>query len=121
MNLRKLLLCLVVALIIVPSISFGQDYALDGRFSGGGGIYYLRQIGDQILWYGEEDAVSPGWSNVAHGVIGGDIINVIWADVPKGSIMQSGTLVLQIISNDEIILLEQNGEFFGTDQWLRIP
>ena len=72
-----------------------QSYNLDGVFSGGGGKYYLRQLGNEILWYGEEDAVSPAWSNVAHGVIKGNTITVKWADVPKGQILQSGNLVIQ--------------------------
>lgn len=95
---------------------------MDGVFSGGGGNYYIRQLlGNEILWYGEEVAVSPTWSNVAHGIIKGNIITVKWADVPKGEIMQSGSLVIRIDSNDELVLLEQTGEFFATDVWTRIP
>jgi len=113
----------------LPVIAFAQDdvkkvttsYNLDGVFSGGGGNYYIRQLGNEVLWYGEEVAVSPTWSNVAHGIIKGNIITVKWADVPKGSIMQSGSLVIQINSNDELVLLEQTGEFFATDSWIRLP
>lgn len=96
-------------------------YNLDGVFGGAGGKYYLRQLDNEILWYGEEDAVSPTWSNVAHGVIKGNTITVKWADVPKGEIMQSGSLVIRINSNDELVLIKQTGEFFATDSWTRIP
>ena len=51
----------------------------------------------------------------------GNIIKVKWADVPKGEIMQSGSLIIRIDSNDELVLLEQTGEFFATDAWTRIP
>jgi hypothetical protein len=105
----------------ITSISPKSDYDLNGVFSGAGGKYYLRQLDNEILWYGEEDAVSPTWSNVAHGVMKGNIIIVKWADVPKGEIMQSGSLVIRIDSNDELVLLEQTGEFFATDYWTRIP
>lgn len=129
MNFKNLFKCFFIVLMTLPVISFAQDdlkkisssYNLDGVFSGGGGNYYFRQLGNEVLWYGEEVAVSPAWSNVAHGIINGNIINVKWADVPKGAIMQSGSLVIQIISNDELILLEQAGEFFATDSWTRIP
>ena len=133
MKLIDLFVICILVLILMPVTSFSQDeksikildkeleYNLNGVFSGAGGKYYLRQLGDEVLWYGEEDAVSPTWSNVAHGIIKGNIIKVKWADVPKGEIMQSGSLIIRIDSNDELVLLEQTGEFFATDAWTRIP
>ena len=128
MKLKNLFVLCILVLILTPKTSFSQDekkveksvYNLDGVFSGGGGKYYLRQLGNEILWYGEEDAVSPTWSNVAHGVIKGNTITVKWADVPKGEILQSGNLVIKINSNDELELIKQTGEFFATDSWTRI-
>ena len=132
MNLKNLVVLFILVFVLMPFSTFSQDekvsvklenkleYNLNGVFSGAGGKYYLRQLGDEILWYGEEDAVSPTWSNVAHGIIKGNIIKVKWADVPKGEIMQSGSLVIRIDSNDELVLLEQEGEFFATDAWTRI-
>jgi len=130
MKFKNLFVLCIMALTLAPITSFSQDetvkkaanpvYNLDGVFSGAGGKYYLRQLGNEILWYGEEDAVSPTWSNVAHGIIKGNTITVKWADVPKGEIMQSGNLVIKINSNDELVLLKQTGEFFATDSWTRI-
>jgi hypothetical protein len=120
---------LFLVILFLPVLLYAQDdvkkqttnqYSLDGAFNGGGGKYYIRQLGNDILWYGEEDAVSPTWSNVAHGIINGNTITVKWADVPKGSIMQSGNLVIRIDSNDALTLLQQTGEFFATDSWTRI-
>lgn len=129
MQLRKVLLVFIIFLISIPVITFSQEdgkkqtsqYNLNGVFNGGGGKYYIRQLGNDILWYGEEDAVSPTWSNVAHGIINGNTITVKWADVPKGSIMQSGDLVIKINSNDSMTLQQQTGEFFATPEWTRIP
>ena len=127
MNYKNVFKLLILALVLLPVISYAQEdikknqYNLDGVFSGAGGNYYIRQLGNDVLWYGEENAVSPSWSNVAHGIINGNIITVKWADVPKGSIMQSGSLVIRIDSNDALVLLEQTGEYFGTDSWTRIP
>jgi len=129
MNLKHFITLFILVMFLASVKIYSQDevskvistYNLDGVFSGAGGKYYLRQLGNEILWYGEEDAVSPTWSNVAHGVIKDNIIKVKWADVPKGSIMQSGSLVIRIDSNDELVLLEQEGEFFATDSWTRIP
>jgi hypothetical protein len=128
MKLKSFLALCILVLLITPKTTFSQEekkaeksvYNLDGVFSGGGGKYYLRQLGNEILWYGEEDAVAPTWSNVAHGVIKGNTITVKWADVPKGEIMQSGNLTIKINSNDELVLTKQTGEFFATDTWTRI-
>ncbi len=129
MKLKNFFVLCMLALFLAPVNSFSQTgkaavktaYNLDGVFDGAGGKYYLRQLGNEILWYGEEDAVDPTWSNVAHGVISGNTITVKWADVPKGEIMQSGNLVIKINSNDELVLLKQTGEYFGTETWTRIP
>ena len=129
MKFKNLFMICALAVILLPAFSLTQkdsskqtySYNLDGVFSGAGGKYYLRQLGNEILWYGEEDAVSPTWSNVAHGTIAKNIITVKWADVPKGSIMQSGNLKIRIDSNDELVLIEQTGDFFATDSWIRIP
>ena len=129
MKLKNLFVLCILAFILTPMTSFSQNeknveksvYNLDGVFSGAGGKYYLRQLDNELLWYGEEDAVTPTWSNVAHGVIKGNTITVKWADVPKGEIMQSGNLVIKINSNDELVLIKQTGEFFATDSWTRIP
>lgn len=129
MNLKHLVALMMLGFVLASATAYSQDeakkmnqsYNLDGVFSGAGGKYYLRQLGNKILWYGEEDAVAPTWSNVAHGIIKGNIIKVKWADVPKGVIMQSGSLVIRIDSNDQLVLVEQTGEFFATDSWTRIP
>lgn len=126
MKLKTLVKLSLLFLLFFPVFSFSQQddnvvsFDLNGVFEGGGGKHYIRQLGNDILWYGEEDALAPSWSNVAHGLINGDIITVKWADVPKGSIMQNGNLVLKIISNNEIVLLEQTGDNFATDSWIRI-
>ena len=82
MKFKNLFMLCILVLILTPKTSFSQEekkveksvYNLDGVFSGGGGKYYLRQLDNEILWYGEEDAVSPTWSNVAHGIIKGNTL-----------------------------------------------
>jgi len=129
MRLKNVILFFVLLSVLVPLALFSQEdgskttsqYNLNGVFEGGGGKYYIRQLGNEILWYGEENATSPTWSNVAHGVINGNQITVKWADVPKGVIMQNGDLIIKINSNDSMTLLQQTGEFFATPDWTRIP
>ncbi len=118
-----------LAFLLLNNLSFAQDtqdkisnttYNIEGVFTcDWNGNYYVRQIGNEVLWYGEEVSVDPSWSNVAHGTISGDVLTLIWADVPKGSIMQKGNLVIKINSNDNFILTTQEGDHFGSSVWTR--
>ena len=83
-----------------------------------GGKYYLRQLDNTLWWYGELDPLSPEWSNVARGTINGNTIQMDWADVPKGSIMQSGILKLKLVSSNEIQAEQKTGGFAGS-RWTR--
>ncbi|MFZ1290234.1 MAG: hypothetical protein WAR79_09090, partial [Melioribacteraceae bacterium] len=58
-------------------------------------------------------------SNVAHGVINGNVLTLTWADVPKGFILQKGNLIINILSNDNFVLTSQEGDNFGSSSWNR--
>lgn len=62
------------------------------------GVYYLRQMGNSVYWYGEQKSQSypPFWSNVGIGTLNGNQLTVNWADIPKGATMNSGTAVLEV-------------------------
>lgn len=83
-----------------------------------GGTYYIRQLGNAIWWYGEPSNNPGQWSNVAKGTISGNAINMDWADVPKGSTMNSGILVLNIESNNRLTATQKTGDFVGST-WTR--
>jgi hypothetical protein len=83
-----------------------------------GGMYYIRQFGTIVWWYGEHDPNMPDWSNVMRGTISGSTISADWTDVPKGSIMQYGTLKLQIQSDNQIVAVSKTGGFAGS-VWTR--
>lgn len=83
-----------------------------------GGTYYIRQLGSTIWWYGEPSNNPDQWSNVAKGTISGNTINLDWADVPKGTIMNSGILVLNIESNNRLTATQKTGGFEGST-WAR--
>jgi hypothetical protein len=83
-----------------------------------GGIYYIRQLGNKIWWYGESNPNSPGWSNVMYGTINGNTINGNWADVPKGSTMNNGVMKLNIESNNKLSAISKTGGFGGS-AWTR--
>ena len=83
-----------------------------------GGIYYIRQLGNQIWWYGEHATDIPEWSNVMYGTVNGATINGNWADVPKGWIMQNGAMIVKIESNNRLSVIQKTGGFAGS-VWTR--
>jgi hypothetical protein len=72
-----------------------------------GGEYYIRQLGNRIWWFGEKDPNAPDWSNVMRGTLNGNTITADWADVPKGSVMQSGSLAFRVVSSNEINAIQK--------------
>lgn len=83
-----------------------------------GGIYYIRQLGNIVWWDGEKDEANSGWANVARGTISGDTVTLDYADVPEGNSDGYGTLVLDIISNDELKAREKPASYGGS-RWVR--
>lgn len=87
-----------------------------------GGKYYIRQIGDKVWWYGENNPNSPSFANVFYGTIvpvsAGEDIQGNWADVPKGQTSSSGTLQIRIETDNYLSVIQQTGGFGGLS-WTR--
>ena len=85
-----------------------------------GGIYYLRQRGTEVFWYGERTPTNPNFSNVYRGVNSlsgffvGSQITGNWVDVPKGVIASGGTLNLRIDSPTQLTRISATGGFGGS-------
>ena len=68
------------------------------------GVYYLRQIGDEIWWLGMSGVGGPlvlrgsDWTNVYRGTLSGVTITGTYADVPGGNIQDNGPVVLKLTS-----------------------
>ncbi len=94
---------------------------LTGRWVGDdGGIYYIRQIHNQIIWFGERNFRNgqPAWSNIAWGsnVYGGLWLD--WIDVPKGSANSAGGILRGHVEGPNYITLGHNtGGFGGGRLW----
>jgi hypothetical protein len=97
---------------------------LTGAWEGNdGGVYYIRQVGDCVWWFGTEvEDIDPGatgqrgFANVASGRIVGTQIDLEWADVPLGNKVNGGGLTYAYDeANDRLTLTEQRGggEPFG--------
>jgi hypothetical protein len=92
---------------------------LSGRWScDDGGIYYIRQIGNEVWWTGKCEAKGKvgAFANVFHGTINGNMITGSWADDPAGETRNSGKLTLEILGNGknvEIKKIKDSGRFSG--------
>ncbi|MFK0733154.1 MAG: hypothetical protein ACFKPT_23675 [Gloeotrichia echinulata GP01] len=82
-----------------------------------GGVYFIRQVGNQMWWYGQSADGGETWSNVFQGTINGNKVIGSWADVPKGTIRGYGEMTLRISGNR--IQKISGGENFGGSVWSR--
>lgn len=80
---------------------------------------YIRQIDNSVWWLCESSGISPGWSSVANGTVEGNAVSLSWIDVPKGNLSATGTLLLNITSNDEMQILNQTGNW-GGENWTEL-
>ena len=88
---------------------------LTGRWrANDGGIYYVKQYGNEVWWYGQSGDRGVSWTNVFHGYINGNRIEGSWTDVPKGRIRQHGQMTLRIISNRKLKAVWKTGGFGGS-------
>jgi hypothetical protein len=94
------------------------------------GVYYIRQVGDCVWWFGTELVdiergltKQPGFANVASGRVDGTRIVVEWADVPMGNIMNGGGLTLAYDEENRRLTITErrgSGERFGATEFTRI-
>jgi len=99
---------------------------LTGTWEGNdSGVYYIRQVGDCVWWFGtevvdiERGATGQlGFANVAAGRMVGTQIDLEWADVPLGNILNGGGLTFVFdVAADTLTLTAQRGDgapFGGT-------
>lgn len=59
-----------------------------------GGTYYIRQVGNIVVWFGEHPSMR--WSNVFFGELVGNRISGRWVDVPKSSSLGRGEIQLEL-------------------------
>ena len=83
------------------------------------GIYYIRQVGDCLWWFGTELVDiergltgQAGFANVASGRVVGTTIVVEWSDLPLGNVLGGGGLTLVYsVANDQLTIIEQRGDW----------
>lgn len=104
----------ILMLLLFSSTAFADD--LTGRWRGNdGGIYYITQIDNRLVWYGQDSRRRPVWSNVFNGRVHGRHIRGRWVDVPKGHTLGDGRLELKIRRHGNVmVVIKQTGGFSAT-------
>lgn len=104
--------------LLMPLSTYAAS--LTGVWQGNdGGIYYIRQVNNEVWWMGENSPTSPSFSNVAHGKVDANNVMLSWGDVPKGGILNSGILVLRVVSNNQLQAIIKTGGFGGS-AWTKL-
>ena len=103
---------------------------LTGAWAGStGGVYYIRQVGDCVWWFGTElDDIlpgrtgQPGFANVAAGRLEGADLEVEYVDLPMGDVLGGGGLSWTYVDGRQLLLTAQRGNWqaFGDTVLTRI-
>ena len=85
------------------------------------GIYYLRQTGNCLWWFGRARGAptEAEFANVFVGTISGSDIDGDWADVPYGEADNAGTLTLTVEDENRIRRTAETGGF-DASEWRRV-
>jgi hypothetical protein len=88
-----------------------------------GATYYIRQIGSAVYWTGlsgtpNTPTFGSSFTNVFTGTWYRDgTIRGKWADVPRGQILGSGTLILRVQPSGALTKISETGTGFGASSW----
>src|SRR5438270_11903607 len=119
MSRRFLFTALFAAIVLTAGAGLAQEKNLTGVWhTSTGAIFYVRQIGAEIWWYGRQAPNQPRWTNVAAGRLEGNVIRVRWADVPQAGSRNSGSLGLTVAAPNHLVVSEDPNDFISAD-WFR--
>jgi len=120
----------IVAILLFSSIIVtvkGQPPNLNGFWKADdGGSYYVRQDGIDLWWAGFSDdrGLQNGilFCNVFHGTISGNVIKGEWADVPRGTTNDFGSmsLIIEFHANTFTLRKQDATGGFSASTWDKI-
>jgi hypothetical protein len=88
-----------------------------------GGIYQIRQIGENVWWYGQSPDGGKAYTHVFHGVQYDDgEIAGSWVDVPPGRATNNGTMTILLVFEDGNYQIRKQRETggFWSSVWKKI-
>ena len=109
-----------LALSTVPAFAFDLTAVWQANDCGS---YSIRQVGNEIWWYGSAnsgEACNSYFENAAHGTISGNNVFLRWADLPRSTYHNQGILELQVVTTTpslQLRALRKTGGF-GASVWV---
>ena len=104
-------------------LAFSRSVDITGAWrADGGGLYFIRQQGDEIVWVGMSGLGDPpaeigrDYTNAFHGTREGVTITGSSTDVPRGKILNHFDLTLEIVDQGgqtQIKLVESRAPGYG--------
>lgn len=88
-----------------------------GRWqSRGGNVFWIQCVGNEVFWLGmnrKHDSVQQGssWTQVGHGTVRGRVVDLVWSDIPYGTIMTGGRIQLRLEADTLLRLTRDDGPF----------
>jgi hypothetical protein len=121
----RLSIATFIAVFSCPVLSYALCIAskdMNGVWkSNDGGTYYVREVGNEVWWFGKSGDGGRSWSNVYRGIRNGATVTGNWADVPMGKTRSGGTLNLQIDGTTGVsgFSRTQVSGGFGGSKWFK--
>lgn len=89
---------------------------LTGYWKGNdGGDYFIRQVRNEVWWYGRSPDKGGAWTNVFYGQRTGKVVSGVWADVPLGK--NRGTGKIEVLLEGNRLVKRSATGGFGGSQW----
>lgn len=127
MNYKGVLFAVVTISFFLILMSFVRTHYIVAQIdltgvwkSNDGGNYYLRQLGTTLYWVGMSPNEGHDWTNVFVGNLNGNTVSGNWADVPLGTTLNAGSLMLEISNDGNHISIEHQNGGFGPSVFDRI-
>lgn len=92
--------------ILRPISALPSQVNLSGTWrANNGGVYNVRQNGNNISWLGQ----GSNWRNTFNGAIAGNQIQGYWQDAATSQTQNAGQMTLRIDSNNRMTLIRRTG------------
>jgi TonB family protein len=100
-------------------LPLSAPYDLTGEWtSDDGGTYQVRSVGSELFWFGLSRDRSR--ANIFHGTLQNPTeYRGRWADVPPGTVRESGTMTIRVVNQDRLEVAGLAPEFEGR-RWQRV-
>ncbi|WP_196894714.1 hypothetical protein [Aureivirga marina] len=78
--------------------------------------FWIHVIENKVFWLGMNSNTGKDWCHVGNGIIKENKIYLDWSDIPAGEGDLHGNIVIEILTESEMKVIEDSGNF-GLSEW----